>query len=70
MTDAHWFAPCGLDCAVCDIYLAAQRPEAALRLAEQWHGWNPDAKPEWFRCQGCCGDRVTLVSSQLRNGAE
>jgi hypothetical protein len=52
-------APCGLDCGVCDIRLAPQKPELAEHLT-QWlkeRGY-PDAEPGWFHCAGCPGDRV------------
>lgn len=58
MTDQQLPAPCGLDCAACDAYRAAQDPAIAVRLAEEWRSRNPDAVPEWFRCQGCHGDRT------------
>lgn len=51
-------ACCGIDCSECAIYKAANDPEGAVRLAESWRaGGHPEAKPEWFRCQGCHGDR-------------
>ena len=51
-------APCGMDCAQCPIFIAARDPVAAERLAQAWHSsGHPDAKPSWFRCQGCRGDR-------------
>ena len=51
-------APCGLDCSACAIYIAAHDPEAAERLAKQWRqGISEKAKAEWFRCQGCRGDK-------------
>ena len=51
-------APCGIDCSKCSIFIAANDPEAAKRLAEEWRaGIQKDAKPEWFKCQGCRGDR-------------
>ena len=51
-------APCGILCAECSIYKAAQDPEEAIRLAEAWraNGFE-NAVPEWFKCQGCREDR-------------
>ena len=37
-------AACGLDCSVCDLYLAAQDIQAAARLTE------------WFRARGWIGE--------------
>ncbi len=51
-------APCGIDCSACDIYIAAHDPAAAERLAQVWRDrGSVNAKAEWFRCQGCRGDR-------------
>lgn len=51
-------APCGIDCAACDIYIAAHDPAAAEKLAEEWRGRGAEkAEAGWFRCQGCRGDR-------------
>ena len=56
-------APCGIDCGQCSIYLAAQDPGAAERLAEAWRaGGNARASADWFRCQGCRGDRAECWS--------
>jgi hypothetical protein len=58
MSNQQMLAPCGIDCATCDIYVAAHDPEAARRLADTWKSrGSSEAKPEWFRCQGCRGDR-------------
>ena len=58
MSEQCAMAYCGIECSTCDIYLAAQDPEAAQRLADVWKSrGNANAKPEWFRCQGCRGDR-------------
>lgn len=57
MPEQHLPAPCGLDCAACDIFKAAQDPGAAVQLAASWRSWSPDAQPEWFRCKGCRGER-------------
>ncbi|MCF7920103.1 MAG: DUF3795 domain-containing protein [Candidatus Cloacimonetes bacterium] len=47
---------CGADCLICPIYIAARDPEKAVKLAEAFHKeGQPDAKPEWFTCQGCYG---------------
>lgn len=57
-------APCGLDCRACDIYQAAHDPDAAVRLAEAFRAeGRADAVPEWFRCEGCPGDREAHWSS-------
>lgn len=54
---------CGIDCATCSIYLAAQDTEAARRLAEAWQAaGTPDAQPDWFKCQGCRGERSACWS--------
>jgi hypothetical protein len=57
MPDQQLLAPCGIDCTACDIFKAAQDREFAVRLAETWRSGNPNVQPEWFRCQGCRGDR-------------
>ena len=62
-------APCGLDCAACDIFQAARDPAAAERLAAAWRSWNPEAKPEWFRCQGCKGDPAVRWCEDCRLAA-
>ncbi|HOS42816.1 MAG TPA: DUF3795 domain-containing protein [Armatimonadota bacterium] len=58
---------CGLDCAACEIYIAAHDPAAATRLAAAWRaGGTADARPDWFRCQGCHGDRSRCWSDDCR----
>ena len=58
MSEDQSMACCGIDCATCEIYLAAHDPATAARLAEKWKaGGNADVTPEWFRCQGCRGER-------------
>jgi hypothetical protein len=59
-------APCGIDCAACDIYQAANDPAKAVALAEQWKSWQPDAQPDWFKCQGCRADRGLCWSEDCR----
>jgi hypothetical protein len=51
-------AACGIDCTGCDIRLASLDPERAQALTKWFkeHG-HPDARPEWFRCDGCFGSR-------------
>jgi hypothetical protein len=50
-------APCGLDCATCDIRRAGQDPALAKRLAEQFRArGHANAVPEWFHCDTCRGD--------------
>jgi hypothetical protein len=56
MPDQQLFAPCGIDCEACNIFKAAKDPEFAVQVAQTWREWNPNAKPEWFRCQGCRAD--------------
>jgi hypothetical protein len=59
-------APCGIDCAACDLYRAAFDTEAAGRMAAWFRsrGWLPaDAGVEALRarmplCDGCLGDRA------------
>lgn len=59
MSEHAMLAPCGIDCAACDIYQAAQDPAAAERLAERWRAnGHANAEAGWFRCQGCRGDRT------------
>ena len=51
-------AVCGLDCSACNIYQAARDPAKAEKLAVDFRAWGyEDARPEWFQCQGCRGDR-------------
>jgi len=46
---------CGIKCDACDIRKATRDPEFAKVLSEKWKKFKPDAKPEWFKCQGCKG---------------
>ena len=51
-------APCGLNCETCDIHLAPNDPELQKMLVEYFIKiGHQDAKPEWFHCAGCQGDR-------------
>jgi len=57
-------AVCGLDCTACDIYQAARDPTVAEKLTEDFRkSGHPDARPDWFQCQGCRGDRSKHWSS-------
>jgi hypothetical protein len=57
VTDDSMRAPCGLDCARCVIHIAASDPKEAEKLAFEWqHSGHPQARPDWFRCQGCTAD--------------
>lgn len=51
-------AVCGLDCTECNIFQAAHDPAFAQRLTQAFKArGRADAKPEWFQCQGCRGNR-------------
>lgn len=53
---AEMIAFCGLDCAVCEAYLATQADDDALRAktAGEWSArYNADIKPEQINCDGC-----------------
>ncbi len=51
-------APCGLNCETCDIHLASTNQEIQKKLVENFKkAGHQDAKPEWFHCKGCPGDR-------------
>ena len=51
-------AACGIDCTRCNIRRAENDPDQAARLVEDFRSrGHADAKPEWFRCSGCRGDR-------------
>ena len=55
---------CGLDCAVCDAYLATIRNDQALRekTAKLWAELNQaPILPEHINCLGCRGDGVKTV---------
>jgi len=67
MPDDVMLAPCGIMCNDCAIYKAAQDPAEAARLAEAWRANGvTKAQPEWFRCQGCRGDRALRWSEDCR----
>ena len=56
-------APCGIDCAECSIYRAANSPAEAAKLAERRRAaGHEQAIPGWFRCQGCHGAEGLLWS--------
>jgi len=58
---------CGIDCSVCDIHLAPENPEIAEKLVKIFVNMGyKDAKPEWFHCQGCSGDRNEHWSSNCQ----
>lgn len=60
-------APCGTVCTECAIYRAAQDPKAAECLAREWRaGGLPNARADWFRCQGCHGDPACLWTEDCR----
>ena len=60
-------APCGIDCEQCDIYKAARHPAEAEKLAETWRAtWQPKAQADWFKCQGCRGDRSLCWSEDCK----
>ena len=57
-------AACGIDCSVCDIHLAPSDPEIAERMVKVFVNMGyKDAKPDWFHCDGCSGDRNSHWSS-------
>ncbi|MCD4823661.1 MAG: DUF3795 domain-containing protein [Phycisphaerae bacterium] len=52
-------AYCGLDCAVCEGYLATQADDDAKRaeVAKDWAArYNAPIKPEHINCDGCRAD--------------
>ncbi len=52
-------APCGIDCAECEIYKAANDPRLAEETARQWRANGlKKADASWFVCQGCRVDRT------------
>ncbi len=60
-------APCGIDCAECSIYRAANSPAEAAKLAERWrNAGHEQALPAWFRCQGCRGAAELLWSGDCQ----
>jgi hypothetical protein len=59
MTDDAMIAPCGIDCAQCEIYKATNDPQLAEQTAKRWREtWAPKADASWFVCQGCRADRT------------
>jgi len=60
-------APCGLDCSICRIHLALNDREIANQLTGNFISQgHKDAKPEWFHCAGCPGDRVDHWSADCQ----
>jgi uncharacterized CHY-type Zn-finger protein len=54
-------AYCGLDCGICEAYLATVRNDDALRasVAKRWSEWNhADITPEMINCTGCRAEGV------------
>lgn len=50
------YAPCGIDCQNCSVYIATQNndPEERKRLAEQlFNQHNKEVDPETIVCDGC-----------------
>jgi len=67
MQSDSMIAPCGLDCAKCPIFIAANDSKAAEQLAVQWRAdGTTEAKPGWFRCQGCRTDRSVCWSEDCK----
>ncbi len=53
------YAPCGINCAICDCYIATQNddPEARIKMAEGFkQAYGKDIDPETIVCDGCPGD--------------
>lgn len=60
-------ACCGIDCDVCDIRRAKDNPEIAEKMVNIFVNMGyKDAKPEWFRCEGCFGNRDAHWSADCR----
>ena len=58
---------CGMDCAACPILKAANDTAFAEQLAEGWrNSGSPNAKAEWFRCQGCHGPEALIWSGDCK----
>lgn len=56
--DRSMVAPCGLDCAVCDIYLAQTDGEVRQRMIRWFREHRGiELREEDVRCDGCRGDR-------------
>lgn len=55
MADGWVLGACGLNCGVCDIYMAARGDEEKMREVRDWfkERRNLDLKPEQVRCDGC-----------------
>lgn len=57
--DRSMVAPCGLDCAVCDIYLAQTDHEVRRRMIRWFREHRGiEVREEDMRCDGCRGDRA------------
>jgi hypothetical protein len=53
------YAPCGINCTVCDCYVATQNDdrEARQKMAEQYKtSYSKDIDPETIVCDGCPGE--------------
>jgi hypothetical protein len=53
------FAPCGIDCGICQVYIATQNndSEARKRLADEFYNKHGNAiDPETLLCDGCASD--------------
>lgn len=53
------YAPCGINCAVCDCYIATQADdkEARLKMALSFkENYSKEIDPETIVCDGCPGD--------------
>lgn len=56
---APMHAPCGIDCEVCDCYVATQNDdkEARLKMAEGFkQAYGKDIDPETIVCDGCSAE--------------
>ncbi len=58
MADDWALGACGLNCGVCDIYMACRGDEGKMREVLGWFKEKRglDLKPEQVRCDGCTGD--------------
>ena len=60
-------ACCGIDCSACDIRLAPTNPDIAEKMVKIFVDMGyKDAKPDWFQCDGCHGDREKHWSSNCK----